>query len=175
MIKQDTLENQVNTVYLGIGSSLGNKRLNIEKTKFLLNNSSVKLIKSSSYYETLSWPNPNHPSYYNVIIKVVTKYLPPDLFLEIKKIEKYLGRVNSKKNSPRTCDIDIIDFNSKIFCFKINNNIIEIPHPRIKERNFVLIPLFEINKKWLHPKNKKKIIHLINNLSIKSLRSIKQF
>ena len=165
-------------IFLALGSNLsssfGDRFANINLAITLLDDYGIKIIKSSSYYETLSWPNSNNPSYYNAIIKVETKYLPSDLFLEIKKIEKNLGRVNSKKNSPRTCDIDIIDFNSQIFSFKINNNFIEIPHPRIKKRNFVLIPLFEISKQWSHPKNKKKIIHLINNLSIKSLRSIKQ-
>ena len=99
-------------------------------------------------------------------------------FEEIKKktglSEKYLGRVKTKKNRPRTCDVDIIDFNGKIYSFKINNDFVEIPHPRLTERNFVLIPLFEINKKWLHPKNKKKISHLINKLDVKTLSSIKQ-
>ena len=174
MIKQDTLENQVNTVYLSLGSNLGNKIINIEKAKYLLEANSISIIKCSSYYESPSWPNNNYPPYYNIVIKVKTNLLPSELFIEITKIEKYLGRVKTKKNKPRTCDIDIIDFNGKILSFKINNDLIEIPHSRLNERNFVLIPLFEINKKWLHPKNKKKISHLINKLSVKSLSSIKQ-
>jgi len=174
VIKQDTLENQVNTAYLGIGSNLGNKIVNIEKAKCLLVFNSINIIKCSSHYESPSWPNLKYPSYCNIIIKIKTNLTPSELFIKIKKIEQSLGRVKTKKNMPRTCDIDIIDFNGKNIFFKINNKFIDIPHLRLTERNFVLIPLFEIDKKWLHPKNKKKISHLINKLSVNSLSSIKQ-
>ena len=174
MIKQDTLENQVNIVFLGVGSNLGNKKINIEKAKYLLEKSLIKIIKCSLYYKTKSWPNINYPSYYNIVIKAKTLLTASELFIKIKKIEKSLGRVKSQKNEPRTCDIDIIDFNGKNLSFKINNNRIQIPHIRAIKRNFVLIPLFEINKKWLHPKNKKKISDLINKLDVNSLSSIKQ-
>ena len=173
MIKQDILENQVNTIYLAIGSNLGNKRFNIEKTKYLLKLNSINIIRCSSYYESPSWPNNNHPSYYNIVIKAQTKLTYTRLFLLMKKIEKSLGRVIAKKNSPRICDIDIIDFNNKTLFFKINDDYIEIPHPRLVERNFVLIPLYELDKKWIHPINKKKIGYLINKLEVKSLSAIK--
>ena len=156
MIKQDISENQVNTVYLGIGSNLGNKKINIEKAKYLIENFHMKIIKSSSYYETPSWPDHNHPVYYNIVLKVKTILSPAKMFIKIKMIEKSLGRIKSKKNNPRTCDIDILDFNGEILNLRIINNIIDIPHPRLCERNFVLMPLFEINKKWKHPKNKKE-------------------
>ena len=70
MIKQDILEKQVKIVYLGIGSNLGNKIDNIEKAKYKLLEEGIKIIKSSSYYETLSWPNPNNPKFYNIVLKV---------------------------------------------------------------------------------------------------------
>ena len=84
MIKRDTLENQVNTAYLGIGSNLGNKKIYIEKAKYLLETSSIKIIKCSSYYESSSWPNNNYPSYYNIVIKVKTNLTSPELLIEIK-------------------------------------------------------------------------------------------
>ena len=68
MKKQDIFENQAKIVYLGIGSNLGNKRLNIEKTKTILNIKGVKIINSSKIYETLSWPNKNFPKYYNILV-----------------------------------------------------------------------------------------------------------
>jgi len=173
VIKQGTLENQANIVYLSIGSNLGNKRINIEKAKYLLKSNKVNIIKFSSFYETLSWPNSKFPKFYNVVIKIKTTLSSSSFFLLIKKIEKKLGRVDTKKNRPRTCDIDIIDYNGDILSFKINNNYVEIPHLRLEDRNFVLLPLYEINKKWVHPKNKKKIRHLINKLDVKSLTAIK--
>ncbi len=69
MKKQDIFENQAKIVYLGIGSNLGDKRLNIEKAKTILSISGVKILNSSKIYESLSWPNTNFPKYFNIIIK----------------------------------------------------------------------------------------------------------
>ena len=169
MIKQDILEKQAKTVYLGIGSNLGNRIKNIEDAKLRLFKNNINILKSSSYYETLSWPNPNHPKFYNIVLEVITKLNENDLLKICKKIEKSLGRKSSYKNAPRVCDIDILDYNKKTS--KININL---PHPRLHRRNFVLIPLFEINKKWRHPKTKQHIKSLIFSLSNRDIRSIKQ-
>ena len=174
MINQDISENQANIVFLAIGSNLGNKKRNIEKTKYLLEKESIKILKSSKIYETFSWPNKNHPKFYNIVIKAVTKLNPTNLFSKIKKIEKNLGRKLSKINSPRICDIDILDYNNKIYEINFKNNSIMIPHPRIHKRNFVLLPLFEIEKNWKHPEKKRKIHDLIAKLDNYSLYTIKQ-
>ena len=169
MIKQDILEKQAKIVYLGIGSNLGNRIKNIEDAKLRLFKNNINILKSSSYYETLSWPNPNHPKFYNIVLEVITKLNENDLLKICKKIEKSLGRKISYRNAPRVCDIDILDYNKK--SSKININL---PHPRLHRRNFVLIPLFEINKKWRHPKTKQHIKSLIFSLSNRDIRSIKQ-
>ena len=156
-------------VYIGIGSNLGNRINNIEKTKYFLNLNGVNIVKSSSYYETLSWPDSSKPKFINVIIQSDTKFSPKK-FLEIfKSIEKKLGRKKNKKNSPRTCDIDVISYSQKI----VTGNI-SIPHKRMHRRNFVLIPLYELNKNWQHPKMKKNIKKLIFSLPIKDITSIKK-
>jgi len=80
-----------------------------------------------------------------------------------------LGRKKSPKNSPRVCDIDIIDFNGLVF-----NKKLKLPHAMMHLRNFVLIPLFEIQKEWVHPTKKMDIKKLILSLSNKDIRSIKQ-
>ena len=154
MIKQDILENLVNTAFLGIGSNLGNKKKNIEKAKFLLEKNSIKIIKSSNIYETFSWPNKNDPKFYNVVIKIITKLKPTKLFNIIKNIEKKLGRKKTLVNKPRTCDIDILDYKGQIYKLYANNGKLIIPHPRLHNRNFVLFPLFEIEKEWKHPLKK---------------------
>ncbi len=174
MIKQDILENPASVAYLSIGSNIGNKRNNIEKSKYLLEENKIKIIKSSSIYETDSWPNKNHPKFYNIVIKIITKIKPINLFLIIKKIEKKLGRKKSKINAPRTCDIDILDYKGKNYKLTANNCRLLIPHPRLHNRNFVLFPLFEIEKNWKHPLNKTKIQDLIEKLDNSSLYSIKQ-
>ena len=168
MIKQDTLEKQAKTVYLAIGSNLGNRISNIEKAKYKLSENGVKIIKSSAYYETLSWPDSKNPKFYNIVIKINTILNPRDLLSTCKKIEKKLGRKKSIINSPRKCDIDIIDYDTKISKKGIN-----LPHPRMHKRNFVLIPLFEINRDWKHPSLHKHIKTLILSLSNRDISSIK--
>ena len=167
-------EKLVNIVFLGVGSNLGNKKHNIEKAKYLLEeNWNLKIEKSSSYYESKSWPDPSKPSYYNIVIEIKTRLKPLSLFYFLKKIEKKLGRKISKKNSPREIDLDILDYNQR--CLNIiyskNKNIIS-PHPRMHQRNFVLVPLYEISKTWVHPKFGKKISHLIKQIDPIELRSI---
>jgi len=174
VIKRDISENLVNVVYLGIGSNLGNKRRNIENAKYLLEKNSIKIVKSSNIYETYSWPNKKHPKFYNIVIKIITKLKPINVFFTIKDIERKLGRKKSKVNTPRTCDIDILDYKGMSYKLYANNNNLLIPHPRLHNRNFVLFPLFEIDKNWKHPLKKTKIQDLIGKLDNSSLYSIKQ-
>ena len=173
MKKQDISGNRVNIVFLGVGSNLGNKHLNIEKAKFLLDSNDIKVIKFSNYYETESWPDKNLPKYLNIIIKATTSLGLLSLFDKIKLIENSLGRKHKPKNYPRKCDIDIITFGSKVLSINYGTQKIHIPHPRLHDRNFVLIPLFEVSSKWKHPKLNKKITKLLSNISINDLRSIK--
>jgi|TARA_B100001105_G_scaffold243600_1_gene224691 2-amino-4-hydroxy-6-hydroxymethyldihydropteridine diphosphokinase len=166
------LENQAKMVFLAIGSSLGNKERNICLAKYKLQTNGIKLIKSSNNYETLSWPNIKQPKYINAVIKISTNLTPLKLMQECLNIEKELGRKRVKKNEPRICDIDIIDYDQKIL--KIISSLkLTLPHPEMHKRNFVLLPLFEIAKSWIHPIKKKEVKNLIKSLDIKDLRSIK--
>jgi 2-amino-4-hydroxy-6-hydroxymethyldihydropteridine diphosphokinase len=169
VIELDTLENQVKSVYLGIGSNLGDKKNNIEKSKFELIKKNILISQTSSYYESLSWPNQNNPRFLNIVVNVVTNLTPMQLIKKCKEIEVSLGRKKSAKNSPRVCDIDIIDYDKKI-----TNGDVILPHPRMHTRNFVLLPLFQINKDWTHPSTKQHIKKLILSLPNKEITSIKQ-
>ena len=172
MKKQDILENLANQAYLAIGSNLGNKIHNIEMTKFELEKYKIKILKTSSNYMSRSWPDPSMPSYINIILKIKTSLSPLDLLKICNLIELKFGRVRLKKNAPRTCDIDIIDYGKKVLGIK--NSKLILPHPLMNKRNFVLLPLFEIDKSWKHPKSNVNIVNLIKSLPIKDLRSIKQ-
>ena len=172
MKKQDISENLAKPAYLAIGSNLGNKSNNIEITKFELEKYKIKILKSSSSYMSESWPDKSNPKYINIVIKIKTNLAPLELLKICNLIESKLGRVRSKKNAPRTCDIDIIDYNKKILNKK--NSKLILPHPRMTERNFVLLPLFEVDKSWKHPKSLINIVKLINSLPVKDLRSIKK-
>ena len=169
--RQDILENQAKIVYLGIGSNLGDRKKNIEIAKSHLSEKNLDFLSISSFYETPSWPDPKKPKFLNIVIKAKF-YHDPESLLEIcKKIEILLGRKKGKKNDPRVCDIDIIDFNKKVL--KVKNKL-TLPHKLMHKRNFVLVPFFEIQKKWHHPIIKKDLKSLISSLSQADIRSIKQ-
>ena len=173
MIKQDISENQAKNIFLGIGSNLGNRIINIEKAKSLLLENDINFISVSNYYETPSWPDPKKPKFINIVLKATCKYKPQEMINLCKIIETKLGRRKSPKNSPRVCDIDIIDYDNQIINLNWTANSLEIPHPRLQYRNFVLLPLFEISKNWKHPKLNLKITDLLDKIGINNLRSIK--
>ena len=81
-------------MYIGIGSNLGNRINNIEKAKYLLNLNGINVVKSSSYYETLSWPDISKPKFVNIVVQSNTKASPVKLLSIFKSIEKKLGRKN---------------------------------------------------------------------------------
>ena len=106
-------------------------------------------------------------------MRAKTFFKPKKLLKKIKEIEALLGRKSSIINNPRTCDIDIIDFDQKIIKINTSKNKLIIPHSKLHRRNFVLLPLFEISKNWKHPITNKKISDLLADLDIDNLRSIK--
>ena len=87
-------------------------------------------------------------------------------------LDKKLERKRNQKNEPRTCDIDIIDYNGKIINFSYKNLIFNVPHEKLIYRNFVLFPLQEIAPNWMHPKSKEKISNLIAKLPEGDRKSI---
>ena len=132
VIKQGILEDRHNTIILALGSNLGNRADNIEKTKFHLSHFCY-FLKVSKLYETPSWPNQSNPKFLNLIIECKTDLTIIDLFEKIKKIETLLGRKKSLKNAPRTCDIDIIDFNNSCKSIIHKGEKIITPHPRMHQ------------------------------------------
>jgi len=169
VINQDTSEKPANVIYLAVGSNLGNRIIQIEKAKSLLLENNIRFISVSSYYETPSWPNPKNPKFINIVLKVACTYNSIELLRLCKSIEVKLGRKKTPKNAPRECDIDIIDFKGLVLSDKLN-----LPHKMMHKRNFVLFPLFEIEKCWVHPISKTNIKNLILSLSNNEIRSIKQ-
>ena len=161
---------------LGLGSNLsssfGDRFENLNLAISYLETYQIKIINRSSFYETPSYPDIKNPKFINLVVDVST-YLPPeDLASVIIFVEKKLEREKIKKNEPRTCDIDIIDYNGKVMEFTYKNLIFKVPHEKLIYRNFVLFPLQEIAPKWAHPKTKDSIDVLINKLSNEEQKSI---
>ena len=155
-------------IHINIGSNLnskfGNRFENISAAINLLINSKIKIKKISNFYETPSYPNKKFPPFLNVGVLINYKYDEKSLMNIINIIEKKIGRIKTKKNGPRVCDIDIIDFKRKI----VNIKNLKIPHSKCHLRNFVLYPIKEIDKEWTHPILKKNVKFLINKLDQKS-------
>ena len=152
-------------IHINIGSNLnskyGTKFKNISIAINLLIDSKLKIKKISNFYETPSYPNKKLPKFANIGVLAEYDFDHTKLIKEISLIEKKIGRVKSKRNDPRVCDIDIIDFNGLIK----RNKLLKLPHPRSHTRNFVLYPIKEIDPKWIHPISKKNVDFLINELS----------
>ena len=121
MIKPDTLEKPVKVVYLGIGSNIGNRFINIEKAKFLLLENNISLISASSYYETPSWPDPKKPKFINIVLKAFFTQSPNELLDLCKKIEIKLGRKKNIRKDPLE-QVDSGDRVIKAFCKVFERN-----------------------------------------------------
>ena len=155
-------------ILLGLGSNLsssfGDRFKNIDLAVSALNSYGIQVKKRSSYYESLSYPNKENPKFINIVIEVETHLSPEDLASVMIFIEKKLDRRRTKKNEPRTCDIDIIDYDNQIINFKYKDLDFTVPHKKLIYRNFVLFPLQEISPDWIHPKTNELISILIEKL-----------
>ena len=163
-------------IFLGLGSNLsskfGDRFTNINLAISFLEGYGIKVIKKSSFYETPSYPNEKNPKFINIVIMVETTLPPVDLLSVLIFIEEKLDRKRGKKNDPRTCDIDIIDYNGQILNLKYNNLDLTVPHKELTKRNFILFPLQEISPKWKHPKTKDIIDDLLQGLNEEDKNSI---
>jgi len=160
-----------------LASNFGNRFLNIELAMHYLEGKKIKIIKKSSFYETPSYPDKKKPKFINLVILAKTNLSPKALASIIIEIEEKLERKRLKKNDSRTIDIDIIDYNNKVFDFKYNSSMFYIPHKKLSDRNFVLFPIQEIIPNWKHPKSKvniKDLIYNLNSLQKKSILKIKK-
>ena len=161
---------------LGLGSNLsssfGDRFENLNLAISYLETYQIKIINRSSFYETPSYPDIKNPKFINLVVDVSTYLLPEDLASVLIFVEEKLERKRIKKNEPRTCDIDIIDYNGKVMEFTYKNLIFKVPHEKLIYRNFVLFPLQEVAPKWAHPKTKDSIDVLINKISKEEQKSI---
>lgn len=158
--------NLQNTVFLGLGSNIGNKKENLEKALNLLKEKII-IEKISSTYESKPYGFQNQNDFYNIVIKGETSLTPESLLFFCKFVEEAFGRKVIFKNGPRIIDIDILLYNDEL----INTNDLVIPHPQLHERDFVLIPLLEIEPELKHPSTKKPLHNLVMNLKEKYIIS----
>lgn len=150
----------MNMIYLGLGSNLGDRETNLAKALQALAHK-VTIGSVSSIYETEPVGYHNQPWFLNMVCRGTTHLAPFDLLSFAKEIETQLGRVPSFPNAPRPIDIDILFYDDQV----IKTETLTIPHPRINERTFVLVPLAEIAPDLVHPVSRLSIADLLATLA----------
>ena len=147
--------------YIGIGSNLGDKVSQCEKAiTEILKASQNKLLAKSSFFETKPLGYASQDWFINGVIKIETELEPLQLLRALKRIESQLGREETFRWGPRTIDLDILFFDGR----EIRTEGLQIPHPLLHERQFVLIPLAEIDRDLIHPVLKKSIGELLDDM-----------
>ena len=147
------------TAYLCLGSNLGDREENLCQALALLS-SDVDVEKLSAIYETEPVGYKEQPLFLNLVCRIVTDLPPHELLCFAKKIETEMGRIPSFPDAPRIIDIDILLYDNSI----METRNLTIPHPRLKDRAFVLIPLAEIAPNLIHPMLSKRIAELANDV-----------
>lgn len=146
-------------VILALGSNLGDRCENLHQAIKAISEK-VTISKQSSVYETPPWGFIEQPVFFNQVVCGKTPLNPTELLTFVKNIEHEMGRVKNFKNGPRLIDIDIILFGEHI----INTEKLEIPHPRMLERGFVLLPLFEIEPDLIIPGTNRCVAEYLKNV-----------
>lgn len=147
------------TVFLSLGSNLGDRLENVKKALRLLE-SHVDVRRVSSVYETEPWGYKDQPWFLNAVCRAETDLAPAELLDFVKQVEQQLGRQPTVRYGPRRIDIDILFYEDQI----IRRPDLQIPHPRIPERAFVLVPLTEIAPGLVHPVSRKTMRTLLREL-----------
>lgn len=147
----------MNRTYLLLGSNMGNSHQQLATAQKYIEKMIGPIIRYSSCYQTAAWGKTDQPDFLNQVIIVETGLTAPATMEAILSIEKKMGRLRTEKNAPRIIDIDILFFNKAI----IDEPQLQVPHPQIQNRRFVLIPLNELSANFIHPVSQKSIHQLL--------------
>lgn len=159
-------------IFIGLGANLpspefGTPIETLTKAISVLETKDIKITATSRWFESAPVPISDAPWYVNGVIAVETTRAPRDLLSVLLEVEKEFGRIRTVPNAPRTIDLDLIAYNDQIIkdAGKIEDKPFCIPHPRMSERAFVLLPLKDIAPNWVHPEQGVSIVDLVNLLS----------
>ena len=145
------------TIYLSLGSNMGHREQYIARAMEALGACGVRVVQKSSLYETEPVETTSKEWFLNCVVKAETDLLPPQLMHTLLDIERALGRRRRVLRGPRFIDMDILFYEDRV----MSSKQLEIPHPRMAERRFVLVPFAEIAPEARHPVFKKTIAELL--------------
>lgn len=149
-------------VFIALGSNLGDREAYLEQAvEELRAVDSIALVKESSIIETNPVGGPPQDRFLNQVVEIETTLSPDTLLAEMQRVERTLGRIRREKWGPRTIDLDILLYGNKVVC----RPGLQIPHPRMHERTFVLKPLCEIAPDVLHPTIGKRVCEILEEAS----------
>jgi 2-amino-4-hydroxy-6-hydroxymethyldihydropteridine diphosphokinase len=149
----------MSAIFLGLGSNLGDRLANLKSClKILANSKAVKINKISSVYESEPYGDKDQPWFLNVVIEIATSLDPMSLLIFTQNVEQQIGRKKTRFWGPRIIDIDILSYENRLLA----HPMLQIPHPQLHLRQFVLLPLKEIAARFIHPGLNKTIDQLIN-------------
>jgi 2-amino-4-hydroxy-6-hydroxymethyldihydropteridine diphosphokinase len=152
----------VKQVYLSLGSNLGDRRQNLEQAKLALAREHVEVVAQSSIYETEPQDVTDQPWFLNMVVECRTNCFPMQLLAILKRIEREMGRirVGTPRRGPRVIDLDILLFGTGT----VQTAQLQIPHPRMSERRFVLQPLLEIAPEIRDPRSREPLAKALARL-----------
>ncbi len=145
------------TVFLALGTNLGDRSANLQRARELLSQT-VLIEACSTIYETEPWGVLDQPMFLNQVLKVRTHFAPEALLDVAKQIERNMGRIFGEvRYGPRIIDIDILAYDQLVF----HSPRLSIPHARLHERAFVLVPLADLAPEWVHPENGMSVLQML--------------
>jgi len=145
------------TVYLSLGSNSGDRDVLLARALERLGSEGMRVLRTSAVYETEPRDVPDQPWFLNQIVEIETSLFPRQLLSRLQKIELSLGRVRNQWKGPRTIDIDILFYGDAI----VSIPELEIPHPRVTDRRFVLEPLAELAPELRHPRTRQSVREML--------------
>lgn len=148
-------------IYLGLGSNLGDRSANLAQARSNLT-PEFKVTRASPVYETAPWGVGDQPDYLNQVLEGTSELSPRELLEYVKSIEARLGRRETFRYGPRVIDIDILFFDDLV----INESGLEVPHPRLEERAFILTPLHDLAPELVHPSKGRTVREMLDSLDV---------